>query len=417
MHLVGSRISFDFNGLLLRECYEHVYDSGMLERLREAIEELDLPVDGVALTEGFALLDLLTAKLTTAVRDFDASEMWDGDGATSMTAWLRSHAARSGHDAHALATTARRLRRLPVTAAAWGDGSLSIGQVQAVMANLSPRTLDLFAEHEPAVVPALVGLSVADTAAAMRLWASRAEALVDDPEDAEPDRSLHLSRTLDGRRRLDGDLDPEGGEIVATALRLAQTDDVDGEPARSPARRRADSLVDMCRWFLDHQRGRTGGRHRPHLNVVVDLDAMSGDGFGSLGDAVLLDGSAVQRLLCDAGIHRVITAGRSTILDYGTTTRSIPVSLWNALVVRDGHCRFAGCDRPPDWCEGHHVWHFTDGGPTAIDNLVLGCSRHHHIWHRPGWRVKLLPDGTVETTTPDGRILLSRPPPSNLAAA
>jgi hypothetical protein len=276
--------------------------------------------------------------------------------------------------------------------------------MQAIMTNLSSRTLDLFADHEHEVVPTLVGLPVTDVAAVMRLWAARAAAVLDDPPTDEPDRTLHLSLTLDGRRRLDGDLDAEGGAIVATALRLAGTLDVDGEPARTPARRRADSLVDLCRRFLDHHRpARFPGRHRPYLNVIVDLDTLTsgrGDGSGSLADGVPLSGRAVRRLLCDAGVHRVVTEGRSAILDYGTTTRTIPTSLWNALVVRDRHCRFAGCDRAPEWSEGHHLHHFADGGPTSLDNLVLACSRHHHVWHRPGWSVKLLPDGTVETTTP-----------------
>jgi hypothetical protein len=67
------------------------------------------------------------------------------------------------------------------------------------------------------------------------------------------------------------------------------------------------------------------------------------------------------RLFCDAGIHRVITDGRSSILDYGTTTRTVPANLFNALVIRDRHCRFPGCDRPPEWTETHHP----DGSPTA----------------------------------------------------
>jgi hypothetical protein len=202
---------------------------------------------------------------------------------------------------------------------------------------------------------------------------------------------------------------------VATALRLSETDDVEGEPARSPSRRRADALVDVCRWFLDHQHHRPGGRHRPHVNVIVDLEVLEARGQGRLADGSLLDATTVQRLACDAGLHRVVTAGRSTILDYGTTTRTVPPPLFAALVVRDGRCRFGACDRPPQWCEAHHVVPVAEAGPTCMDNLVLACSRHHHVWHRPGWHVKLRPDGEVETTTPDGRIYVSRPPPATSA--
>jgi hypothetical protein len=384
----------------------------MFERVNEAIDDWEIPVDGAALAAGFAVLDRVVAKVAAAVGEFDSAELWDCDGASSMVAWLRHHAGRSGRDAQVVTRTARRLGRLPVTAAAFAAGDLSGGQMQAIVAHVDERTVELFAEHEPEVVPALVGLSVSDTAAAMGHWARYADSLLDEPPTDEPERALFLSRTLDGRRELSGHLDAEGGEIVSTALRLAQTPEVVGEPARSPARRRADGLVDVCRWFLEHQGHRRGGRHRPHLNVIVDLEALEGQGRGQLVDGSLLRPVDVQRLLCDAGVHRVVTAGRSTVLDYGTTTRTIPAPLWAALVVRDGHCRFPGCDRPPEWCEGHHLRFVSDGGPTRLDNLAMLCSRHHHICHCPGWQAKLLPDATLEVTTPDGRVMSSRPPPA-----
>jgi hypothetical protein len=385
--------------------------STTLEGLAHAIDRLDLPIDGAVLTEAFALADRLNAELLAAVGEHDAAELWRHDGATSMTAWLRHHTRRSGRDAARCAKTARRLRQLPVTAAAHRDGVLSSGQVQAIVANLTDRTAGLFADHETALVPELTRLSVGETAVAMQDWARRAEALGgDDPEPVLPERSLHLSRILDGRRELSGSFDPEGGAVIATALRLAATGDVDGEPARSPAPRRGDALVDVCRWFLDHQQHRRGGRHRPHLNIIATLDNLEGRGQGRLLDGSVLDATTVQRLFCDAGVHRVFVAGRSSILDYGTTTRTVPPNLFNALVIRDRHCRFPGCDRPPDWCEAHHVRWVLDGGPTCLDNLALQCSRHHHLLHSPGWHAKLLPDNTLVVTTPDGRTLEGQPP-------
>jgi hypothetical protein len=385
--------------------------SDTFKALSNAIDELDLPVDGAVLTEAFALADRLNAKLLAAVGDHDAGEVWRNDGATSMTAWLRHHTARSGRDAARCARTARRLHVLPVTARAYRDGVLSGGQVQAIVANLSDPTVGLFGQHEDTLIPELAGLSVQDTAVAMQEWAQRAQALLGDPpEPALPVRSLHLSRILDGRRELSGSFDPEGGAVIAAALRLAQTPDMAGEPARSPAHRRADALVDICRRFLDHQQTRRGGRHRPHLSVITTLPDLERGGGGRLVDGTRLDAATMGRLLCDAGVHRVITDGRSAILDYGTTTRTVPAPLFNALVIRDGHCRFAGCDRPPAWTEAHHVRWITRGGATSLDNLVLLCSRHHHLLHSPGWEAKLLPDNTVEVTDPTGRVHTSHPP-------
>jgi Domain of unknown function (DUF222) len=310
-----------------------------------------------------------------------------------------------------LCQTARRLRGLPVTTAAYRDGVLSGGQIQAIVANLKDRTTGLFAHHEAELVPELTALSVGDTSVAMQDWARRADAVGgDQPDPALPERSLHVSRILDGRRELSGSFDPEGGAVIATALRLAQTGDVEGEPRRSPAQRRADALVDVCRQFLDHQQTRRGGRHRPHLNIITTLDALERRGHGRLIDGTSLDHTTLQRLVCDAGIHRVVTDGRSSILDYGTTTRTVPAPLFNALVIRDRHCRYPGCDRPPDWTEAHHVRWVTRGGPTALDNLVLLCTRHHHLLHSPGWDAKLLPDNTLEVTDPHGHTHTADPP-------
>jgi hypothetical protein len=385
--------------------------SAILQPLAGAIDRLDLPVDNDVLAEAFALADRLHAKLLAAVGEHDMAEVWRNEGATSMTAWLRHRAHSTGRDAALCAKTARRLRHLPVTAAAYREGRLSGGQVQAIVANLSDRTAGLFAEHEAVLVPGFAELSVAETATTMQSWARHAEATLDDPDKSEPERSLHMSRILDGRREVRGSFDPEAGSLIETAIRLAQTKDVDGDPERSPARRRADALADVCRWFLDHQQERRGGRHRPHLNVITTLNDLERRGQGRLIDDTILDATTVQRLLCDAGVHRVFVAGRSSILDYGTTTRTVPANLFNALVIRDQHCRFPGCDRPPDWCDAHHVRWVTRGGPTCLENLALQCSRHHHLLHSPGWDAKLLPDATLVVTTPDGRTLQSRPPP------
>ncbi|MGH2474268.1 MAG: DUF222 domain-containing protein, partial [Candidatus Limnocylindrales bacterium] len=311
----------------------------------------------------------------------------------------------------AAATTsrARKLAHLPITAGAWRDGVLSTGQVEAIASNLDAETLDLFAEHEAALVPTLVDLPVCDVATAMRTWSDCATAHRDPKPEAT--HHLYLSRTLAGRWRLDANLGAETGELLATALRIAQVPDADGDPVRSAAARRADALSDVCRFFLDHQRTRRAGRHRPHLNLVLDIErfrALSGAGATTV-DGTGLDCTTVERLLCDAALHRVLTRGRSAILDYGTATRTIPAPLFNALVVRDQRCRFPGCDRPAAWCEGHHVRPWLCGGPTQLSNLVLLCSRHHHLLHKAGWHAKLLPDATLEVTDPLGRVRNTTP--------
>ncbi len=234
-----------------------------------AIENLDVPADRESLVEAIALRDRLDARITEAVGELEVNGWWAVDASASMTAWLRAHALMTRRSAQRLRSLAMRLRSLPVCARAYADGTLSGGQIEAIVARLDDETVEIFAAQEAELVPYLVPLTVAGVSQAMSVWVTRARPEPSEPK--EPERSLHLSRTLDDRWALDGALDPEGGAVVAAALRLATPDtaDVPGNPAA----RRADALVDVCRFFLDHQRSRAGGRHRPHVNVVVELEA------------------------------------------------------------------------------------------------------------------------------------------------
>jgi hypothetical protein len=97
----------------------------------------------------------LTAKATMAGAAFDAAALWDLEGDTSMTAWLRTRAGMTSRQAARTVTTSRRLAAAPVTAAAWSDGTLSTGQVEAITANVDDATAALFAEHEADLIPVL----------------------------------------------------------------------------------------------------------------------------------------------------------------------------------------------------------------------------------------------------------------------
>src|SRR5512132_2433978 len=213
----------------------------MFEQLGQAIDGLSIPIDGEALSAVLALRDRLDARISSAVAAHDAAGLWELDGATSMTAWLTDRAAMPRPRAAATASRARKLARLPETAAAWREGVLSSGQIEAIATNLDADTVGLFAAHEAALVPSLVALSARDVATAMRAW--RECATADRDPRPEPPQGLHLSRTLAHRWRLDANLGAETGELLSTALRLAHTPDAD--ITRSPATRRADALGDI----------------------------------------------------------------------------------------------------------------------------------------------------------------------------
>jgi hypothetical protein len=170
-------------------------------------------------------------------------------------------------------------------------------------------------------------------------------------------------------------------------------------------------VVALARAYLDHTATTaTTRKSRPDVTVVVTLDELE-QRAGRSVDGEPLDAATVGSLLCDAGLHRVVTDGASVVLDAGRTTRTVGHHLFRALAVRDGGCRFPGCDLAVSRCEAHHVTPWQHGGGTDQSNVVLLCWRHHHDFaHHPQWQLKLLPDATVEVTRPDGRVLTGRPP-------
>jgi hypothetical protein len=170
---------------------------------------------------------------------------------------------------------------------------------------------------------------------------------------------------------------------------------------RTPAQQRADALVDICGLALRTGQLPDNGGEPPQVAVSVTFDALTRSlGRGHLDTGEQLTAEAVRRLACDARILPIVLGGPGQILDAGRTRRLAIGPLRRALVVRDGGCAFPTCDRPPRWCESHHLSHWADGGNTDLDNLVLLCGHHHGQIHRGDWTVQMAADRLPEFTPP-----------------
>ena len=117
-----------------------------------------------------------------------------------------------------------------------------------------------------------------------------------------------------------------------------------------------------------------------------------------------------REIAADAVWRRLVTDPLSgALLDHGRTTYRPPVALSEYVRARDVRCRSPICRRQAINCELDHTVAWADGGRTAEDNLWAGCVHDHHVKHRPGWRVRQLPDGQLEWSTPTGHTYRSRP--------
>jgi hypothetical protein len=144
--------------------------------------------------------------------------------------------------------------------------------------------------------------------------------------------------------------------------------------------------------------------------VLVDLEVLEGrvPGFATLGSGASISGPEAAHLAADAVVTRVVTSGRSQVLDVGRSVRSVPPAIAKAVIARDRHCRFRGCTSPPWACEVHHLVPWALGGPTSLANLGLLCWHHHKLVHA-GQPTRLHPD-------PGGRWTLDPPMPQEDAA-
>jgi hypothetical protein len=358
-------------------------------------------VDPAGLLRLHRLATRLTAEWLRRLAAFDAAGGWQTAGAASCAAWLRGWAHMHPREAAGQVALARRLRQLPVTAAA-----LARGEISARHAQLIARAVD-DVDDPPTAATGEALLADAATAVdpgALRTVATHwREAVAPDRALADANRvharrRLHVSATFDGTVAVDGLLDPEGGATLLAALH-ALTGPPAADDDRSPAQRRADALVTLARRALDGGTLPSAGGERPHLSVLVDLPTLAGRAGNGTGATLAFTGAiageTARRLACDAGVTRILTAGPSEVLDVGRRTRTIPPALRRAVVARDRHCTAPGCDVPAEWCDVHHRVHWADGGLTVLSNLGLLCSRHHRAVHEGRDRVGRDPNGQL----------------------
>ena len=390
-----------------------------MSSLRSALDESkteDLRFLGDEELEGDLLelersANVLLAERLRRLAEIERRRTYVRDGFLSASVWLARRAGLSPSDAKQQVRMARALEQMPVARVALSEGEVTSSAAR-VLVEAREESPEEFAGWEDALVDAARTLSVRELRAVVAHWRQAAA-----PERAEEReewmhaiRKLYVSPTLDGMVRVDGDLDPETGQSLMTALQAAVDAEVRGEAdLRTGAQRRADALGEICRQWLDRADRPEVAGERPHVRVNIDVEALRGTGAAELEGVAPVTADTARRIVCDASITRVVTRGRSEVLDVGRTTSVVPLAMRMALIVRDEGCAFPGCDRPQQWCDAHHVVHWADGGETKLDNLVLLCRPHHRMLHK-GFRVEMR-CGRATFHRPDGSEIEDRGPP------
>jgi hypothetical protein len=410
----------------------------------ESIDNLSDNALGSDLVDIRRQIDRLEAEFLRRLYRFDRNHGALAEGAVSTVSWLRGTCGVTGATAAQRVGMARALAELPKAMESLSAGRSSFTNV-SLIARLAD---DVGVESARTVEGTLVTAAEQLDPGRMRLLTMVTRHRLDADGPLEEDNRNHDRRwvacdqTYGGVFILRGELDAEGGAVVKTALDalsvLSGPDD-----ARTGCQRRADALVDMASRQLQSGDADIHGQ-RPHLTLTASIDTLQrqpGAEPAEVSSIGPVHAETARRIACDSVRTMVTVAVASRIapaeggraqataagtapapappavawpldaepagtvpntrpLSVGRATRTIPPHIRTALALRDKGCRFPGCDRPPEWTDGHHIVHWADGGPTEIENLVSLCLRHHRVVHERGWHIQLDAEGVAVVTRP-----------------
>jgi hypothetical protein len=159
---------------------------------------------------------------------------------------------------------------------------------------------------------------------------------------------------------------------------------------RTPGQIAADAVLSLLRVGIDADPGTVFRTRRPAVRVVVTEQARrtrAGHGFlESGGETISL--ATIDRHECEGGIVGIKFDTDGRIVNIGRAQRLFTERQRVGLGVRDGGCRFPGCERPVSWTEAHHInpW-ARDHGNTNIDDGILLCRLHHMLVHDNHWQI------------------------------
>ena len=342
-----------------------------------------------------ATMSAASADLLAAIVPFDRERRWKQDGATCMSAWLAARYDETRSTTREWVRVAWALDDLPQISRTYRAARLSWSQVRFVSRFATFEDDAEWAERAQAMPPA-----------ELLYEAERRERVRGrDVHEAHRRRGVSTWWEEDGSvLNLHGRFGPDQGAVVERALlRLAERVPKDEDAERPGEARTADALVEAVTG---------GGAGRAPVNLVVhaDVSVLAGEeqdapALAETETGRRLSPETVRRLGCGADVEFVLEQDGRPV-GIGRRGRVPPAWLRRLVVHRDrGRCRFPGCEGER-WVDTHHIHHWTDGGRTDLDNLVLLCDAHHRLIHEGGWRIGGHPAWVLRFHDPGGRALL-----------
>ena len=302
------------------------------------------------------------------------------------------------------------LELLPETGRLWRDGQITTGAVELIAGARVPGHDEELVACEAEFLGFAVRRDHDSLRRATKHFATCARADGNEPLPAD---GFTLSPVGD-RAAVSGELHGDAAETVRHTIDVFTRKPTELDSS-TPAERRAEALVRICEVALTYGTDADGAK--PSVSYVIrerSVDGTPGIAEGLFGG--VLDPRERDRILCDCSISRVVMNAAGEPLDVGRRSQTWPTAIRRAIVVRDRHCRWPGCEHPPSWTDVHHFEHWEHGGETSVANGVLLCRRHHTFIHTHAEWQYTFDDQRFRAYRPDGTELTHDPWESTLAA-
>ena len=340
-----------------------------------SIDELDRDIVNLA-----ARINASTYELLVLVRQFDERAGWLKWGLANCTEWLHWRCDLSMSAAREKVRVAHALKTLPLIATAFADGELSYSKVR-------PLTRVARVDNEESLLTFALQTTASRVEERCRELRCGTTDSVTEANRSHANRSLRVHRDFDkGMMTITVEIPIETGELLEKALDRAR----DSTTAQTPelvneswSAQQADALVTMASSYLSgNGESATCTSDNYQVTVHVDRSALANnDGRSSLPI------ESVKRLCCDGDAVVIVENEEGEPLSIGRKTRTVPTAIKRALRARDKGCVFPGCHHTR-FVDAHHIQHWSAGGETSLDNLLLLCSRHHRLVHEDGFRIE-----------------------------
>jgi hypothetical protein len=288
---------------------------------------------------------------------------------------------------------------LPALAAAQADGVVSAEHTQTILAALKRLPAAVSVEDRTLAEKHLVEAAATLRPREVAMVGKRILAhlhpdgtLASDAEQ-QRQRNFSLHPEADGSYTARGRLTATCGALLLATLTPRSAPQPTGEAGPDPrnhAQRMHDALEDLASIAVRRDElPESGAPAQVIITMTADqLATRQGLAETSFGHQLSVD--QALRLADEAAINLLLTDATGAVLAHSRTKRIATRAQTLALIARDRGCTFPGCDKPPEWCQRHHIVGWADGGATDLDNLTLICGYHHREFQRGGWSCRMV---------------------------